>query len=198
MRFPLLYHRLMVLGKNRLVTPRLVLREWREEDLEPFARMNADPRVMEFMLKSLDRSESEGMLDRIRLHFKEHGFGLWVVEEIETARFLGFVGLLVPRFEAAFTPCVEIGWRLAFENWGQGFATEAATAALAYGFEILNLEAVVAFTTRGNLRSRAVMERLGMTYDPADDFEHPLVPVGHPLRLHVLYRIKRPGGREIP
>lgn len=188
----------MVLEKNRLVTPRLVLREWREEDLEPFARMNADPRVMEFMLKSLDRSESEVMLDRIRMHFKEHGFGLWVVEETETARFLGFVGLLVPRFEAAFTPCVEIGWRLAFENWGQGFATEAAKAALAYGFEILNLEAVVAFTTRGNLRSRAVMERLGMRYDPADDFEHPLVPEGHPMRPHVLYRIKRPGGRELP
>jgi RimJ/RimL family protein N-acetyltransferase len=188
----------MVLEKNRLVTPRLVLREWREEDLEPFSRMNADPRVMEFMLKSLDRSESEGMLDRIRTHFKDHGFGPWVVEEIETARFLGYVGLLVPRFEAAFTPCVEIGWRLAFENWGQGFATEAAKAALAYGFEILNLEAVVAFTTRGNLRSRAVMERLGMTYDPADDFEHPLVPVGHPMRPHVLYRIKRPSRRESP
>ena len=104
----------------------------------------------------------------------------------------------MPRFEAAFTPCVEIGWRLAFENWGQGFATEAAKAALAYGFEILNLEAVVAFTTRGNLRSRAVMERLGMMYDPADDFEHPLVPVGHPLRPHMLYRIKRPSRREIP
>jgi RimJ/RimL family protein N-acetyltransferase len=173
---------------SRLTTHRLVLREWRDEDLEPFAEMNADPRVMEFMIKTLSRIESDGMVDRIRQHFHEHGFGLWAVEIAATTTFIGFVGLSIPRFEAHFTPCVEIGWRLAFDHWGKGYATEAARHVLEYGFCTLNLEEVVSFTAKGNHRSQAVMERLGMRYNPLDDFEHPMMPENHPMKSHVLYR----------
>jgi RimJ/RimL family protein N-acetyltransferase len=108
------------------------------------------------------------------------------------AAFAGFVGLSVPRFEAHFAPCVEIGWRLAAQHWGHGYATEGARAALAFGFGTLGLEEIVAFTAPRNVRSRRVMEKIGMTYDPADDFDHPLLPEGHPLRRHVLYRIAPP------
>lgn len=172
-----------------LVTPRLILREWKDDDLDPFSQMNADSRVMEFMIKPLSRVESDGMVDRIRQHFREYGYGLWAVELISTSSFLGFVGLSVPRFEAPFTPCVEIGWRLAFDHWGKGYATEAARHVLDYAFNTLDLDQIVSFTARDNYRSRAVMERLGMTHDPAEDFEHPMVPENHPVRSHVLYRI---------
>jgi RimJ/RimL family protein N-acetyltransferase len=174
-----------------LCTSRLILTAWREEHAEPFARMNADPRVMEFFPKPLSRQESNAVIDRIRSHFERHGFGLWAVELRDTGGFIGFVGLSIPSFQAHFTPCVEIGWRLAQEAWGNGFATEAALAALRFGFEDLGLEAIVSFTTVGNARSRRVMERLGMTHDPADDFPHPNLAEGHPLRPHVLYRISR-------
>jgi RimJ/RimL family protein N-acetyltransferase len=175
-----------------LQTPRLRLRPWRDADLAPIAEMNADPRVMEFFPKLLDRAESDLLVTRIRDHFARHGFGLWAVEVPGVADFIGFVGLAIPRFEAHFTPCVEIGWRLAREHWGRGYATEAARAALAFGFRDLALQEIVSFTTAANVRSRAVMERIGMTWSPEDDFDHPALPEGHPLRRHVLYRTRRP------
>lgn len=172
-----------------LVTPRLILRGWEDTDLEPFAQMNGDPRVMEFMIRPLTRAESDAMVDRICQHFSEHGFGLWAVELAETSSFVGFTGLSVPLFEAHFSPCVEIGWRLGFDHWGNGYATEAARCVLDFAFSTLSLDEVVSFTARNNQRSRAVMERLGMTHNPLDDFEHPMVPANHPVRSHVLYRV---------
>lgn len=174
-----------------LKTARLCLREWREDDLAPFAALNADPRVMEFMPKVLSRAESDAVAGRIREHFVRHGFGLWAVEVAGVADLIGFVGLRIPAFEAAFTPCVEIGWRLACEYWGHGYATEAARAALQFAFESLGLAEVVSFTVPANARSRRVMERLGMTRFPAEDFDHPMLAEGHPLRRHVLYRFPR-------
>lgn len=173
-------------------TPRLLLRDWRDEDLAPFAALNADPEVMAFFPRPLDRAESDAAVARIRDHFARHGFGLWAVEAPGVADFIGFVGLAVPRFEAHFTPCVEIGWRLAREHWGRGYATEAARAVLAFGFQDLALDEIVSFTSAVNPRSRAVMERIGMTRAPGDDFDHPALPEGHPLRPHVLYRAGRP------
>ena len=178
-------------GGPILTTARLRLRQWREEDLAPFAALNADPQVMEFFPKVLTRAESDMVAGRIRDHFGRHGFGLWAVEAPGVADFVGFVGLAVPSFEAHFTPCVEIGWRLAREHWGHGYATEAATAALAFGFGDRALEEIVAFTVPANIPSRRVMGRLGMRRSPADDFEHPAMADGHPLRSHVLYRLRR-------
>jgi RimJ/RimL family protein N-acetyltransferase len=168
-----------------------VLRPWRDADLAPFAALNADPRVMEFFPGVLDRSESEAQVARIRGHFDRHGYGAWAVEVPGVAKFIGYVGLGSPRFEAHFTPCIEIGWRLAFQHWGYGYATEAARAAIAFGFEKLRLDEIVSFTVPANLRSRRVMERLGMTHSPTEDFDHPLLPEGHRLRRHVLYRLPR-------
>ena len=178
-------------GAPTLVTGRLRLRAWREGDLEPFAAQNADLRVMEFFQRPLDRRESDALVGQIGRHFDAHGFGLWAVEVLGVAEFIGFVGLLVPAFQAHFMPCVEIGWRLGWEHWGQGFATEGARAVVRFGFDELGLDEIVAFTVPANVRSRRVMERLGMTRSPADDFEHPNVPEGHPLRPHVLYRLSR-------
>jgi RimJ/RimL family protein N-acetyltransferase len=161
------------------------------EDREPFAVMNADARVNEFLPGPLSREQSDALADRIAAHFDEHGFGLWAVEIPGVAPFAGFVGLAVPRFEAHFTPCVEIGWRLSADCWGRGYATEGARAALAFAFEDLKLDEVVSMTVPDNLRSRRVMEKLGLSRDPADDFDHPLLPEGHRLRRHVLYRIGR-------
>ena len=174
-----------------LATPRLLLRPWRQDDLPAFAVMNADPRVMEFMPGPLTRAESDAMAGRIREHFSRHGFGLWAVEVTGVAEFAGFVGLSVTDFRAHFTPCTEVGWRLAVEYWGRGYATEAAHAVLDHAFGRLNLGEVVSFTVPANGRSRRVMERLGMTHSPAEDFDHPGLPVGHPLRRHVLYRLPR-------
>jgi RimJ/RimL family protein N-acetyltransferase len=172
-------------------TPRLHLRAWREEDLPAFAAMNSDPKVMEFFLKPLDRSESDQLTARIRENFARRGFGLWAVEVRGVADFIGFVGLSVPGFSAHFTPCVEVGWRLAHEHWGRGYATEAALASLEFAFDRLALDQIVSFTTAANRRSQAVMERIGMTHTPEDDFDHPAIAEGHPLRRHVLYRIRR-------
>jgi RimJ/RimL family protein N-acetyltransferase len=169
---------------------RVILRPWRDEDRAPCAAMNADPRVMAFFVKRLDRTESDALVDRFREHFTVHGFGLWAVEVPGVAPFVGFTGLEVPRFDAPHGPCVEIGWRLAFEHWGRGYATEAARLALDYGFGALGLPEILATTAVANRRSRAVMERLGMRRDPARDFDHPLLPEGHPLRRHVLYRLE--------
>lgn len=169
---------------------RLILRRWKPEDRAPFAALNASPTVTEF-LPRLSRAESDAMIDRIEAHFDGRGFGFFALERKDNGAFIGMAGLAVPRFEEHFMPAVEIGWRLADEHWGQGFATEAARAALAHGFGPLGLEEIVAFTAPANSRSRAVMERLGMTRDPEEDFEHPNLRPGHPLRRHVLYRLKR-------
>ncbi|MGH0035076.1 MAG: GNAT family N-acetyltransferase [Myxococcota bacterium] len=175
-----------------LHTERLCLRRWRESDRAPFAALNADPVVMEFMPAPLDRAASDAFALRIEAHFEANGFGLWAVEVRGGAPFVGFVGLARPSFEASFTPCVEVGWRLAASAWGRGYATEAARAALGFGFQRAGLDEIVSFTVPRNRRSRSVMEKLGMTRDPADDFDHPRLPEGHPLRRHVLYRIPKP------
>ena len=172
-------------------TERLILRRWQPSDREPFGQLNADPRVMEFMPSLLSRTESDALIDRIEADFDLHGFGACAVELRGEASFLGFVGLNVPRFEAAFTPCVEIAWRLSAEYWGRGFATEGARAMVRYAFDTLQLDALVSFTVPANLRSRRVMEKIGMTHDPAEDFDHPNLAPGHPLRRHVLYRLAR-------
>ena len=174
-----------------LATGRLLLRTWRESDLAPFAALNADPRVMEFFPKLLTREESDRRVDQIKDHLDRHGFGLWAVEVKGVADFIGFVGLNVPTFIAHFTPCVEIGWRLARAQWGKGYASEGARAALAFGFDRLGLAEIVSFTAVSNLRSRRVMERIGMQHRAAEDFDHPKLPEGHKLRRHVLYRITR-------
>lgn len=174
-----------------LSTSRLLLRPWHDEDLPPFAALNADPRVMQFMPKLLTRAESDEMAAGIRRNFDRQKFGLWAVEVIGGEPFIGFVGLAIPRFEAHFTPCVEIGWRLAAAHWGRGYATEAAQATRDFAFSQLRLEEIVSFTTVANARSRRVMERLGMTHDPADDFDHPSLPAGHPIQRHVLYRLAK-------
>lgn len=172
-------------------TDRLFLREWEKRDREPFAQLNSDPRVMEFMPACLSPEESNLLADRIEDHFRKHGFGLYAAELREDRSFVGYIGLAVPGFKAHFTPCVEIGWRLAAPYWGRGLATEGARAMARHAFESLGLDALVSFTVPGNLRSRRVMEKIGMTHDPADDFDHPNLPEGHPLRRHVLYRLPR-------
>jgi len=172
-----------------LVTPRLRLRRWRPDDLEPFAALNADPEVMEHFPSMLSREETAAAVSRVEKHFEDRGYGFWAVEAPGQAPFIGFIGLLVPAFEASFTPCVEIGWRLARSWWGKGLATEGARAALAYGFERLGLDEIVSFTVPSNVRSRRVMEKLGMRY--SEDFAHPRIDSKHPLCRHVLYRLSR-------
>jgi RimJ/RimL family protein N-acetyltransferase len=177
---------------TELATERLHLRRWRAADREPFAAMNADPQVMEYFPAPLSRQESDARIAQIEAHFDRHGFGLWAVEIAGVASFIGFIGLSIPRFEAHFTPCVEIGWRLAAPYWGHGFATEGARAALTFGFQALGLAEIVSYTATDNHRSRRVMEKLGMTHQPVDDFDHPLLPPGHWLSRHVFYKIARP------
>lgn len=176
---------------TELATERLKLRHWRPEDLPAFARMNADPEVMRHFPGPLGRDDSDALLRRIAGELDERGWGLWALEERSSGRMLGFTGLSPVPFEAPFTPAVEIGWRLVRSHWGHGLATEAARAALSCGFGELALAEIVAFTAVGNERSRAVMRRLDMAHDPVDDFEHPLIAEGHPLRPHVLYRARR-------
>jgi 3-dehydroquinate dehydratase/shikimate dehydrogenase len=176
-------------AQNTVTTERLLLRQWREEDLAPFAKLNADPRVMEYFLGLKTREESDASVKLMSNHIDRCGWGFWAASLIQTGEFIGFIGLEDVYFKAAFTPAVEIGWRLAFEHWGKGYATEGAKAALQYGFERLHLKDVVSFTATGNIRSRAVMERIGMHHEPNNDFDHPRLPVGHPLSRHVLYRI---------
>jgi RimJ/RimL family protein N-acetyltransferase len=175
-----------------LETARLVLRGWRDADLAPFAGLNADPSVMRHFPALLSEEESATASGRIRALFREQGFGLWAVEVKGEAPFAGFVGLHRPGFQAHFTPCVEIGWRLAERFWNRGLATEAARAALAFGFGTLGFDEIVAMAVVGNRPSRRVMDKIGMTHDASDDFDHPLIAEGHPLRRHVLYRVRRP------
>ena len=171
-------------------TDRLILRRWRHSDREPFALMNADPRVMEFFPHPLSAQESDSLADRIEAGFEQNDFGLYAAELIADGSFIGYIGLAAPGFSAHFTPCVEIGWRLAPAYWGRGLATEGAQAIVQHAFSDLGLNQLVSFTVPANLRSRRVMEKLGMTHDPADDFDHPGLPLGHSLRRHVLYRLQ--------
>ncbi|HUI43870.1 MAG TPA: GNAT family N-acetyltransferase [Terriglobia bacterium] len=177
-------------AEPELRTLRLILRRWRADDRAPFAALNADPAVMEHFPRLLPRADSDALAARIEGHFAKHGFGLWAVEIPDVTPFAGYIGLSGPSIQAHFTPCVEVGWRLACAYWGCGYATEGARAALEFGFKRLGLAEIVSFTVPANLRSRRVMERLGMSYSPADDFDHPAFADGHPLRRHVLYRIR--------
>jgi len=170
-----------------LRTPRLLLREWRDEDAAPFAVMSADPEVLRYL-----PAPTEAWIPWMRGHFEECGFGQFVVELPGEASFIGAIGLNHVRWSLPFTPAVEAGWRLARPFWGQGYALEAARAAIEDGFGRLGLDEIVAYTVTANRASRQVMERLGMTYDPAEDFDHPSRPEGDPLRRHVLYRLRRP------
>jgi RimJ/RimL family protein N-acetyltransferase len=172
-------------------TERLHLRRWRYFDRADFAAINADPEVMEHFVAPLTEVESDALVDRIRAQFDELGYGLWALEVRGQGEFIGFTGLALQTFEAPFTPAVEVGWRLARSAWGKGYAIEAARAAVADGFERVGLAEIVSMTATTNRRSQAVMERLGMTHDPTDDFEHPKVPEGHRIRPHVLYRLTR-------
>jgi RimJ/RimL family protein N-acetyltransferase len=174
-----------------LETPRLRLRQWRDSDLEPFAQLNADPEVMEFFPRRLDRETSDAVARRLRDAIAERGWGLWAAEQRASGQFIGFIGLQPPAAQLPFSPCVEIGWRLARAYWGKGYATEGARECLRAGFEQIGLQEIVSFTALGNRRSRAVMERLGMVEDAAGAFEHPSVPDGRPVRAHCLYRLGR-------
>jgi RimJ/RimL family protein N-acetyltransferase len=173
-----------------LRTTRLMLRGWLPADRAPFAALNADPLVMQHFPAPLSQGESDALADRIERGFEDHGFGLWAVEIPGVAPFAGYVGLAVPAFDAAFTPCIELGWRLARACWNRGYATEAARAVVTFAFETLRLAEIVSFTVPANVASRRVMEKLSMTRDPAEDFDHPRLPAGHPLRRHVLYRLR--------
>jgi RimJ/RimL family protein N-acetyltransferase len=176
----------------RLATERLLLREWRDVDREPFAEMNGDPRVMEHFPAVSIRTESDALVDRIVAHWQEDGYGLWAIERTSDGVFLGFTGLAAPVDVPGMPPFVEVGWRFAIEAWGHGYATEAARAAVTWGFDVLRLDEIASWTTTANARSRAVMERIGMTHDPVDDFDHPRLPEGHLQRRHVMYRLRRP------
>jgi RimJ/RimL family protein N-acetyltransferase len=171
-------------------TSRLVMRQWHQRDRAPFAALNGDPLVMAHFPSLLNRFQSDAMVDRCVEEPQGNGYGLWAVEVRASGDFIGFVGLSEPRWEAAFTPCTEIGWRLARSAWGHGYATEAANGTLATAFGRAGLAEVVSFTTTGNVDSQRVMQRIGMTHDSIEDFDHPLVTDG-PLRRHVLYRIKK-------
>ncbi|MCP2335911.1 GNAT family N-acetyltransferase [Actinomadura rupiterrae] len=177
---------------TELRSERLLLRRWRDEDRAPYAALNADPEVMKHFPDVMTREESDAQLDRFDAAIEERGFGFWALEVADTGRFVGVTGLSVPRFTAHFTPTVEIGWRLGRDAWGRGYASEAARRCLDFAFADLELPEVVAFTTVDNDRSRAVMRRIGMTHDPADDFDHPYLAEDHPQRRHVLYRITAP------
>lgn len=171
------------------MTKRLMLRPWQESDLEPFVAINADPRAMEYFPGVRGREETASEYHRIIKHFAKYGWGLWAVTLIDNPTFMGFIGLNQIDSVFPFAPAVEIGWRLAPDYWGKGYATEGAMAVLKYGFATVKLSEIVAFTTEHNMRSRNVMEKIGMHHNPKDDFDHPKLPEGHPLRRHVLYRL---------
>jgi ribosomal-protein-alanine N-acetyltransferase len=171
-------------------TPRLILRDWRDEDVEAWVKLNADARVTEFFPKAYTRELSEAGAAAIRAQLSRDGFGWWALEMRGGPPFIGSIALQAVPFQAPFTPANEIGWRLAAEHWGRGYATEGARAALEFAFNELKWPEVVAFTTASNVRSQRVMERLGMTHDSNDDFDHPKVEERHPLRRHLLYRIR--------
>ncbi|HWK46020.1 MAG TPA: GNAT family N-acetyltransferase [Stellaceae bacterium] len=181
----------------RLSSKRLILRLWRDADREPFTRLSADRRVMEHLMPLPSREAADAWIDRQRSHLEEHGFGVWAVELAETSEFIGAVGLLRVSYKAHFTPAVEVAWRLSQNHWGRGYAPEAAAVSLQFGFEKLRLPEIVANTVAGNLNSQKVMLKLGMSRSSMDDFEHPLIPEGHPLRRQVLYRISQKEWRAL-
>lgn len=172
-----------------IVTERLVLREWRDEDMDHFSRMNGDALIMEYMPRTLDRRSSDALVERFREHFKKHGFGLYAAALKSSGEFIGFVGLNTVDFKAHFTPAVEIAWRLDYSYWGKGYASEAAQAVLHHAFTALKLKEVVSFTVFDNTRSIGVMENIGMTRDPKGDFDYPALKKDHPLGRFVLYRM---------
>jgi RimJ/RimL family protein N-acetyltransferase len=172
-----------------LRTERLLLRQWRDADREVFAAMGQDPVVMEHFPELPDRAESDRLVDHWQANIARNGWGFWAAERLDSGEFIGFVGLQVPSKPLPFSPCVEVGWRLARAHWGHGFASEAARVSLRFGFEGLKLDEIVSFTTTRNLRSQAVMQRIGM--QRADNFEHPRIAIGHPQREHCLYRLSR-------
>ncbi len=175
----------------RVKTERLVLRDWRDADVEPWVEMHANPHVTEFLAgPSYTRERLESYAAEIRRRLRLHGYGCWAVEIPGVAAFAGVISLQDVPFDARFTPAREIGWRFAHGHWGKGYATEGAQAALRFGFHDLGCGEIVAFTAWSNVRSQRVMERLGMTHDPHDDFDHPRLEEGHPLRRHFLYRIR--------
>jgi RimJ/RimL family protein N-acetyltransferase len=178
-----------MIASSPLGTDRLLLRRWQLSDRKPFAAMNRDPQVMQYFPALLTPIESNRMVDRVEAHFEQHGFGLWAAELRCNREFIGFIGLSLPNFDAPFMPAIEIGWRLAAAHWGRGLATEGARAVVCHAFAFLKIPALVSFTVPDNLRSLRVMEKIGMTRNPADDFDHPKLPAEHPLRRHVLYRL---------
>lgn len=180
-----------MLSSNELPTPHLLLRQWQPSDLEPFALMSSDADVMRYYPAPWSREQSDVFAQRVMRLIDERGWGFWAIEERASRQFIGFVGLHVPSHELPFSPCVEVGWRLAKPYWGLGYATEAAQSAISFGFQQLHLKELVAFTAITNLKSRAVMERLGMQFD--SEFDHPQVSVQSVLRRHVLYRLHSPG-----
>ncbi len=180
-------------------TKRLILRPWQESDWEPFATLNADAKVMEYFPSPLSKENSDNLARQIQKKMEERGYGLWAVTIPEVADFIGFIGLNNEdnlSFPAHFTPAIEIGWRLASQHWGKGYATEGAQAVLTYAFETLKLKEIVSFTATQNMRSRRIMEKIGMHHDSKEDFDHPKLPEGHPLRRHVLYRVNEQKWRQ--
>lgn len=181
---------------TQLQTPRLILRQWKIDDLAPFAVMNQDVRVMEYFVNTLTPEESQDFIDKVSSIIDKTGWGIWALELKESGEFIGFTGLHRPQYDFPFSPCVEIGWRLGYQYWGKGYASEAANASLEFGFESLMLDEIVSFTALPNKRSQAVMERLGM-HRCDEDFDHPGVPQGHVLQRHCLYRLSRPQWRGL-
>ena len=176
----------------RIKTDRLTLRQFTAADYPTMALINGDPKVMECFPAPMTRAQSDAMMDRIAAHWQTHNFGLFALEIRNTGQLIGFTGLTHPPYETAFTPCVEVGWRLTPEAWGQGFAFEAATACVNWGFNDLDVDEIVSFTYEGNARSRRLMERLGMRHNEVEDFDHPMLPSDSPLLRHVLFRLPRP------
>lgn len=174
---------------NNIRTDRLILRQWTPDDFAPFAKLNGDPLVREYFPSTLTREESDRQATLFSQDIEKNGYGLWAVSAPGVSDFIGFIGIKRVEMDAPFVPAVEIGWRLAHEYWGKGYATEGARAALQFGFETLELPEIVSFTPVGNRRSRAVMEKIGMIHEPSLDFDHPGVPEGNRLKRHVLYKI---------
>ena len=176
---------------SRLQSERLILRAWQDRDRAPYFELASDPVVMQHLTLLATREASDAWIDRHRGQLAEHGFAYWAVELRATSRLVGAVGLSRVNYDAHFTPAIGVGWRLAQPYWGHGYASEAAHTALEHGFEELGLEEIVAVTIPANIRSQQVMRRLGMTYSPADDFDHPRLPEGHPRRRCMLCRMTR-------
>ncbi len=174
---------------NFFETKRLILRPWLESDIEPFYKINQNPKVIEFLAGAMSLEEIKNFISDVNIHIEKRGFGLWAVELKESHELIGFTGLKYQDFAAHFTPCIEIGWRLDSKYWGNGYATEAASEALKIGFQKFNLKEIVSFTVPQNLRSQAVMKKLGMERDFNGDFNHSKLPINHHLSKHILYRI---------